>query len=106
MVKILDVVDRLSRINDLIQKRETGNSIELARKIRLSRSQIFNYLDYFKDMGVEINYNKAAKSYEYTGDFIPEIQSPFRIIKKSELENIEGGRNYFSINQFYWSQIG
>lgn len=96
MVKILDVVDRLSRINDLIKNKKTGNSNELAKTIRLSRSQIFNYLDHLKDMRVEINYNKTTRSYEYTGDFIPKIQSPLRIVKRSELEKIEGGLNYFS----------
>jgi hypothetical protein len=106
MVKILDIVERLSRIDNLIRNRKTGNSNELAKTIRLSRSQIFNYLDYLKDMRVEINYNKTARSYEYTDDFIPEIQSPLRIVKKSELENIEGGQNYFSRVQFYWALIG
>lgn len=106
MVKILDVVDRLSRIDDLIRKKKTGNSKEFARTIKISRSQIFNYLDYLKDMGVAINYNKPANSYEYTGEYIPKIQSPLKIIKRSELEHIEGGLNNFSISQFYWSPIG
>lgn len=90
-MKILDVVDRLSRIDDLIRNKKTGSSSELAKTIRLARSQIFNYWDYLKGLGVEINYNKTAQSYEYTGEFIPEIQSPLRIIKRSELEHIETG---------------
>lgn len=105
MVKILDVVDRLSRIDDLIRNKKTGSSAELAKTIRLSRSHIFNYLDYLRDIGIEINYNKTARSYEYTGEYIPEIQSPLRIVKKSELENINGGQMYFPKVQFYWTLI-
>jgi len=103
MVKILDVVDRLSRLDGLISSKKTGNSTELAHKIKLSRSQIFNYLDYLKDLGVEINYNKSTRSYEYTGEFIPEIQSPLKIVRKSELEQIEGGLMYFTTVQFNWT---
>lgn len=106
MVKILDVIERLSKIDALIRNKKTGNSTELAKTIRLSRSHVFNYLDYLKDMGVDIKYNKIARSYEYTGEFIPEIQSPLRIVKRSELEKIEGGQNYFSRVQFYWTLIG
>jgi len=106
MVKILDVVDRLSRIDDLIRNKKTGSSAELAKTIRLSRSHIFNYLDYLKDLGVEINYNKSTRSYEYTGEFIPEIQSPLRIVKRSELEQIEGGLMYFTTVQFNWTPFG
>ena len=103
MVKILDVVDRLSRIDDLIRNKKTGSSAELAITIRLSRSHIFNYLDYLRDIGIEINYNKATRSYEYTGEYVPEIQSPLKIVRRSELEQIEGGRMYFPTVQFNWT---
>lgn len=106
MVKILDVVEHLSEIDNLIRNKKTGNSAELAATIKLSRSQVFNYLGYLKDMGVDINYNKMTRSYEYTGEFIPEIQSPLKIVKRSELKNIEGGQNYLSRVQFYWTLIG
>lgn len=105
MVKILDVVDRLSRIDDLIRNKKTGSSAELAKTIRLSRSHIFNYLDYLRDIGIEINYNKAARSYEYTGEYVPEIQSPLKIVRKSELKQIEGGQKYFPTVQFNWTLI-
>lgn len=53
----------------LIQHRCTGNAVEFADKLDLSRSTLFNYLDYLRnDLGVDILYDKYGRTYHYDGN--------------------------------------
>lgn len=52
----------------LIQHRCTGNAVEFAQKLDLSRSALFNYLDYMRnDLGVGILYDRYGETYCYDG---------------------------------------
>jgi len=84
MVKVIEVVERLSRIHELILSKKTGRPDDFAKTIKVSKSQIFNYLDYIRDFGAEVTYNNAAQSYEYTGEYIPEFSKPIKLVKKKD----------------------
>lgn len=52
----------------LIQHRCTGNAVEFAHKLDLSRSTLFNYLDYMRnELGIDILYDKYGRTYHYDG---------------------------------------
>lgn len=52
----------------MIQHLCTGNAKEFARKLDLSRSTLFAYLDYMRnDLGVVILYDKYRQTYHYDG---------------------------------------
>lgn len=59
---------KVLRMDFLIRHRCTGNAVEFARKLDLSRSTLFNYLDYLRnDLGVDILYDKYGETYRYDG---------------------------------------
>ncbi|WP_282015530.1 HTH domain-containing protein [Marinifilum flexuosum] len=92
MVKILNIVERLMLLDRLLKKGETGNAKQLASKLGVSRSQVFNHFEELKDLGVTIMFNKSKSSYEYFGDYELEVQQPLTVIRKvDELKNISGG---------------
>ncbi|RUT72927.1 hypothetical protein [Ancylomarina longa] len=92
MVKLLNIVDRLLIMDRLIRNKKTGNSEKFACVIGVSRSQLYNHLDEFKDLGVDIRYNRSLGSYEYCGELVPEIHEPIKIIKrKKQLVETNGG---------------
>jgi hypothetical protein len=82
MVKVIEMVERLRRVHKLILNKQTGCPDDFSKTIKVSKSQIFNYLDYIRDLGAEITYNNAAQSYEYTGEYIPEFSIPIKLVKK------------------------
>nr|WP_320117336.1 HTH domain-containing protein [uncultured Marinifilum sp.] len=92
MVKALNVVERLIKMDSLIKKEKTGNSYQFARQLGISRSQFYNDIDELEDLGIKIRYNKYKLSYEYFGDYVLEIHQPLKIIRKTEeLKNTCGG---------------
>ena len=92
MVKILDVVERLMRMDRLIKDGRTGSAKNMANELGISRSHLFNHFDEFKDLGIEISYNRDSGSYEYSGEMELEKQNPFRVIKsEKQLIDINGG---------------
>jgi biotin operon repressor len=92
MVKILDVVERLMKMDKLIRQKRTGNAKVFADKLNISRSHLFNHLEELKDIGIEVSYNRKMTTYEYSGEMELEIQNPLRVIsRKDQLSEISGG---------------
>lgn len=62
-------LQKLIYINTLIAHRRTGNPLAFAAKLNLSRSALFEYLDYLRhELMLEIKYNNYAQTYYYSGD--------------------------------------
>jgi ribosomal protein S25 len=56
-------------MDQFIRTRSTGTPSELAHKLGISQSQLFNVLNYLKaDLNAPIRYSKTARSYIYTED--------------------------------------
>jgi len=53
------------RMNDLIYRRQTGNSYEFAEKLGKSRSSLFVYLNIMRTLGAPIAYCPYSRSYYY-----------------------------------------
>jgi predicted DNA-binding transcriptional regulator YafY len=59
------LLDRLIRLDILIQKRVTGNPVELAKKIGISERSVYDYIRMMKDMGAPIKFCRSDRTYEY-----------------------------------------
>ena len=71
MKKFVDLV-KLDRMDNLIRRKETGNTAELAQKLEMSKSSLYELLTFLKDdMRAPISYNSIRQSYvyEYTPKF-------------------------------------
>ena len=107
----LEKLRTVERIDQLIRLKATGTPDELARKLGLTRSTIYEIIECMKSMDAEIKYCKTRKSFYYETDKVLAIG----FVEKSK---IKGGekisedifQNYFhrpilsdsgSINLYY-----
>lgn len=67
-------INKMMRIHSLIKRHATGSPSEFAKKMSLSRRQLFYLLEYFKDIGAEIKYNRYRQTYYYNNSFDFEIK--------------------------------
>jgi len=63
---IVKQLERLKRISKLITLRTTGEPKEFAEKMNLSRSQLYNDLQFLKDIGAPIVYCRKSKTFLYS----------------------------------------
>lgn len=64
-MKVIAQLKRLDRLSNLIRRKATGPPSELARKLGVSRSTVFNLLRELEILGAEITYCKERRSYVY-----------------------------------------
>lgn len=95
---ILKQINRLQYIDQLIRQRRTGNAEEFANRLNISRRQLYYWLEELKDMGLEIGYNRAIKSYVFLKPYKIEIN--FQISELSDAE-INGGNAGISVKKVF-----
>ena len=62
---MLEKINRLKYIHYLIRIENTGSLKELAKKLEISRSTCAEYIRLLRDIGAEIYYSHARRSYIY-----------------------------------------
>ena len=87
-------LNRLKKIHQYIQEELTGTPSELAIKLNISERSVYLMLEYLKDIGAEINYDKSCKTYYYQKEFDLIITFSIKCITNNEMRIIEGGRFY------------
>lgn len=72
-------IHRLETIDSMIRTKSSGPPQQFARKIGLSRSKLFLYLDLLKQLGAPIKYDKdrCCYYYEYMGEFSFRYHKPY-----------------------------
>ncbi len=58
-------VQRLQTIDHLVRIRGTGTPEQLAKKLGLSKSKVYVYMDVLKQLGASVRYCRSRKSYYY-----------------------------------------
>lgn len=66
MMKLIQQLQQLERLDALIRRKSTGSPKELARKFSVSERTIYNLLEVLRQMGAEIEYCHTRCSYYYT----------------------------------------
>jgi len=64
----LEKLQVIERVDGLIKRKATGTADELAERLGVSRSTVFEIINCMKAMGAEIEYNTSRQSYFYTVD--------------------------------------
>lgn len=64
-MSIIKYVERLKRMDSLISRMSTGTPDEFAGTLGISRSTLFQSLLEMREMGVNIKYSNARRSYYY-----------------------------------------
>ena len=62
-MSILRYFERLARIDQMISFRKTGNSIEFANKLNISRSLLMQDLEVLRSLGGDIAYSRSERTF-------------------------------------------
>ena len=68
-MNFLEQLSKLKRLDALIQRKGTGTALQLASRLNVSRTTIFNYLNILKDLGAPLAYCNNRRSYYYEEPF-------------------------------------
>jgi len=85
-MKIFEFIERFDLIYKLLKEKRTGSANEFAKKVGISRSQLFNYLDHFKSYDIVIKYDFYLNSYIMEKDIDLEIRQPVEVLRDNELK--------------------
>lgn len=91
-MSMLKTKNRIELFDYLVQHQMTGTPSELARKLKMSKRQLYNFLDELKAMSVPVQYCKKQQSYYYekNGSFVMDFIDP-KPLNSDDLMNIRGG---------------
>lgn len=94
-MRFFEKIKVIERIDQLIRLKATGSARELADRLDVSKSTMYEIIDTMKNMGAEIEYCNQRKSYYYT------IEKTLAI-GFVEKEKVYGGK--FSMSSFFGQQ--
>ena len=91
---LIDRIERLKRIDYLIRHKATVTPAQLAEKLEISESTLYEYLNDMEMLGAEITYNRQSMSYEYC--------KPTKLvleIQPLDLKKVNGGKLIFPLRK-------
>lgn len=65
-MRYIEKTQLIERVDALIRRKATGSARELASRVGVSKSTMYEILDIMKMMGAEIQYCNERKSYYYS----------------------------------------
>ena len=99
-MNFIKYIDRLKTVNKLIKQKKTGSPTELANKLNLSRSQLYETIDLLKIYGAPIKYSRKLRSFYYEEFFELEIDFNLKVLSEKNTKNIYGGNVEFIFRNF------
>lgn len=89
---LLNQLRRLKEMDKHIRKGNTGNAKCLSQKLKISRRQLYNYIDELKDIGVLIKYCRNKKTFYYDKECKVIINCKIEFLNDENTINLLGGR--------------
>jgi len=84
-------IERVKRINQLIKHRNTGRPEVFAKKLNISRRQLYNTIELLKDYGIKIQYDRVLESFYYIDNENISIDFSIKILAENEEKTIYAG---------------
>ncbi len=100
-MKVFEYLDRIGRMNLMLQHRHTGTPVEFARRLGVSRTCLYEMIDELRSRGAPILYSKSGKTFYYEHPYDITITCslhPLNYIE--EIEN-SGGTKLFPTILFF-----
>lgn len=98
-MKIEKQQDKLAQIDQLIRTEATGSPETFAAKLRLAKSTMYEYLNFMKDLGAEIIFDRQRNCFKYKRPCKLQLIK-IEIIDDKDLEEIKGGKKFIKFSQF------
>lgn len=64
-MKIQKYLFRLQLLENLIERGSTGSPNQIAKRLGISRSMLYKYIDYIKEKNGEITYSRKLNTFKY-----------------------------------------
>ena len=61
-------IERFKRIDEIIQNKSSGTPAQLAARLDISESTLYEFIAVMKELGAPILYDKSAQRYYYKED--------------------------------------
>ncbi|MFD0862929.1 DNA-binding protein [Sungkyunkwania multivorans] len=90
-MKSIKNLERLQQLHSLIEKEQTGGSLELARRMHISQRLVYSLMEQLKDFNAAILYDRGRKTYYYKDDFQFEVNISVSVRNKNTAMEIFGG---------------
>lgn len=90
-MRYIEKTKLIERIDDLIRRKATGSARDLASRLGIGKSTVYEVLEIMKMMGAEIEYSNNRKSYFYNSNKIFAIGFV-------DPDKIKGGKSFFVQN--------
>jgi predicted DNA-binding transcriptional regulator YafY len=78
-MSIITSIDKIEQINSLIRFKQTGNPEEFAKKLNVSRSMLYQYIEEMKTLGATIKYSRYSETFYYVNGFNVKVEIRFSI---------------------------
>ena len=101
----IEFLEKLVVLEKLIRKERTGTPDELAERLSISRSTVYEIIDELNLRGIEIKYSRSRCTFYYKNDIFLDIHFSIKDLTNiddlEELKNISGGCNFFSSVRYF-----
>jgi predicted DNA-binding transcriptional regulator YafY len=100
-MKLFEYLDRISIMHKLVSRQKTGTPEELAHRLGVSRTTLYELIDELRSRGAPIAYSKSAKTFFYRQPYDIEVTCTLKPLTYTESKEHAGGINIFSKILFF-----
>jgi hypothetical protein len=101
-MKALQQLERIRQIIQLIKLERTGTPEEFASAMKISKRRLFDHLEIFRDLGVEIDYSKQRNTYYFSNGHELDLHYSLKLISKEKEQEIYGGYIQLSLQSAFF----
>jgi len=95
---------KLAQIDQLIRTEATGSPENFACKLRLAKSTMYEYINYMKELGAEIIFDRHRNCFKYKRPCKLQLIK-IEIIEDKDLDEIKGGKKFNKFSQFGFFEL-
>lgn len=100
-MKLFEYLDRISMMHKLVSRQCTGSPEELASRLGVSRTTLYELIDELRSRGAPIVYSKSAKTFFYSQPYDIAITCTLKPLTYFEAKETVGGINKLSKILFF-----
>lgn len=101
-MKAIEQLERFQQIIKMIKHEKTGTPEEFANHLHIGKRRLYEHLDDFREMGVQIDYSKLRNTYYFSNGHELELSYSLKIISKEKTKQIFGGNFGFNIQSAFF----
>ena len=96
-MNLSQTIERLQVLHSLISQRKTGTPEQLAKRLGVSRSCLYNLIEELRVFQIPILYSRKIESFYYEKEVKFDLNLEIRIMNNEDLININGGSLTFFV---------